>query len=180
MPTSIATSLGGQAPLQTTPPGSANSTPGPQPSNIPFLRQELHHHQHQHTHLHQHQHQHQSLLPAAPSATMFPPPLFKDIPKIGAVDSPFYRTGPALVGMSPYPYSSGILHPGLSGPTQFVPPSHLQSFVPKVNIQHNEEFNHAFINSSMFYRTFVMILYVNNIKEKKIYLMLFLFLFTSM
>lgn len=64
---------------------------------------------------------------------MFPPPLFKDIPKIGAVDSPFYRTGPALVGMSPYQYSSGILHPGLSGPTQFVPPSHLQSFVPKVN-----------------------------------------------
>lgn len=65
---------------------------------------------------------------------MFPPPLFKDIPKIGAVDSPFYRTGQALVGMPPFPYSSGILHPGLSGNTQFVPPSHLQSFVPKVNI----------------------------------------------
>lgn len=132
-PTSIPTSLSGQASAQTTPPGSANSNSGPQ-SNVPFLRQELHHHQHQHTHLHQHQHQHQSLLPAAPSASLFPPPLFKDIPKIGAVDSPFYRTGPALVGMPPYPYGSGILHPGLSGPTQFVPPSHLQSFVPKVNI----------------------------------------------
>ena len=59
--------------------------------------------------------------------------MFKDIPKIGAADSPFYRTGPAVLGMSPYPYSPGILsHPGLSGSTQFVPPSHLQSFVPKV------------------------------------------------
>ena len=59
--------------------------------------------------------------------------MFKDIPKIGAADSPFYRTGPAVLGMPPYPYSSGILsHPGLSGSTQFVPPSHLQSFVPKV------------------------------------------------
>jgi autism susceptibility gene 2 protein len=128
---STPTSMGG--PTQPTPPGSASNTPGPPQSNVPFLRQELHHHQHQHTHLHQHQHQHQSLLPAAPSASLFPPPLFKDIPKIGAVDSPFYRTGP-LVGMPPYPYPSGILHPGLSGPTQFVPPSHLQSFVPKVFI----------------------------------------------
>lgn len=128
-PTSVASSLSGQSPSQT-PPGSANAT---QQSNVPFLRQELHHHQHQHTHLHQHQHQHQSLLPTAPSASLFPPPLFKDIPKIGAVDSPFYRTGPAMVGMPPYPYPSGILHPGLSGPTQFVPPSHLQSFVPKVS-----------------------------------------------
>lgn len=133
VPTSTATSLSGPTSTQSTPPGSANSTPGPQ-SNVPFLRQELHHHQHQHTHLHQHQHQHQSLLPAAPSASLFPPPLFKDIPKIGAVDSPFYRTGPAVLGMTPFPYPSGILHPGLSGPTQFVPPSHLQSFVPKVNI----------------------------------------------
>lgn len=129
VPTSVAMSSSGQPTSQSTPPGS--STPGAQQ---PFLRQELHHHQHQHTHLHQHQHQHQSLLPAAPTASLFPPPLFKDIPKIGAVDSPFYRTGPAMVGMPPYPYPSGILHPGLSGPTQFVPPSHLQSFVPKVSI----------------------------------------------
>jgi autism susceptibility gene 2 protein len=121
--------MSNQTSSQSTPPGNTNA---PQQSNVPFLRQELHHHQHQHTHLHQHQHQHQSLLPAAPSASLFPPPLFKDIPKIGAVDSPFYRTGPAMVGMPPYPYPSGILHPGLSGPTQFVPPSHLQSFVPKV------------------------------------------------
>lgn len=100
----------------------------------PYLRQELHHHQHQHTHLHQHQHQHQHqpILPTAPAPTsaLFPPPLFKDVPKIGAGDSPFYRTG---LGMPAYPaYGPGLLHPGLSGPTQFVPPSHLQSFVPKV------------------------------------------------
>lgn len=133
-PTSMNNSISGNS-AQTTPPGSGNNTPGPPQGNGPFLRQELHHHQHQHTHLHQHQHQHQSLLPAAPSASLFPPPLFKDIPKIGAVDSPFYRTGPAIIGgMPPYPYGSGILHPGLSGPTQFVPPSHLQSFVPKVSI----------------------------------------------
>ncbi|XP_052562443.1 proline-rich protein 36 isoform X6 [Culex pipiens pallens] len=99
----------------------------------PYLRQELHHHQHQHTHLHQHQHQHQHqpILPTAPAPTsaLFPPPLFKDVPKIGAGDSPFYRTG---LGMPAYPaYGPGLLHPGLSGPTQFVPPSHLQSFVPK-------------------------------------------------
>jgi hypothetical protein len=139
---------------QATPPASANSsssTPAnpqsttptsqqqqQQPSNIPFLRQELHHHQHQHTHLHQHQHQHQALMPTTPSASIFPPPLFKDIPKIGAVDSPFYRTAP-LMGMPPYPYPSGILHPGLSGPTQFVPPSHLQSFVPKVSWGEREQ-----------------------------------------
>jgi autism susceptibility gene 2 protein len=144
--TSVATSLSNQTSSQSTPPGNTNA---PQQSNVPFLRQELHHHQHQHTHLHQHQHQHQSLLPAAPSASLFPPPLFKDIPKIGAVDSPFYRTGPAMVGMPPYPYPSGILHPGLSGPTQFVPPSHLQSFVPKV-INYSiyfilSPFNHHFL-----------------------------------
>lgn len=104
----------------------------------PYLRQELHHHQHQHTHLHQHQHQHQhqqSILPSAPPAPapLFPPPLFKDIPKIGAVDSPFYRTGG--LGMPSYPgYPPSLLHPGLSGPTQFVPPSHLPSFVPKVSL----------------------------------------------
>jgi len=143
---SIPTSSSSRPSAQATPPGSANNsnsasnsgsaptTPTAQQSasNIPFLRQELHHHQHQHTHLHQHQHQHQALLPGAPSASIFPPPLFKDIPKLGAGDSPFYRTAP-LMGMPPYPYPSGILHPGLSGPTQFVPPSHLQSFVPKVS-----------------------------------------------
>lgn len=121
---------------QNTPPGSANSISSqqqPPMSNLPFLRQELHHHQHQHTHLHQHQHQHQGILQSAQAGSLFPPPLFKDIPKIGAVDSPFYRTAP-LMGIPPYSaYPSGILHPGLSGPTQFVPPSHLQSFVPKVS-----------------------------------------------
>lgn len=92
-----------------------------------YLRQELHHHQHQHTHLHQHQ----SLItgPTVGTPALFPPPLFKDVPKIGAVDSPFYRTG---LGIASYPgYPPSLLHPGLSGPTQFVPTSHLQSFVPK-------------------------------------------------
>lgn len=47
-----------------------------------------------------------------------------------AVNSPFYRTG---LGMPSYPgYSPSLLHPGLGGPTPFVPPSHLPSFTPKV------------------------------------------------
>lgn len=142
IPTSSSSSSNSQQQQQqqNTPPGSANNNASQQQSspasNVPFLRQELHHHQHQHTHLHQHQHQHQGILPQAPTGSLFPPPLFKDIPKIGAGDSPFYRTTP-LMGMPPYSYPSGILHPGLSGPTQFVPPSHLQSFVPKVkNLKH--------------------------------------------
>lgn len=114
----------------------AGLTGVPPPS--PYLRQELHHHQHQHTHLHQHQ----QLLPAASPAPapLFPPPLFKDIPKMGAVDSPFYRTG--ALGMPPYPgYSPGLLHPGLGGPTPFVPPSHLPSFAPKVNYKSVSEYS---------------------------------------
>lgn len=135
VPTSNASSVANAIPTSSapssTPPGSANQAQQQSP-NLPFLRQELHHHQHQHTHLHQHQHQHQGIIPSAPAGSLFPPPLFKDIPKIGAGDSPFYRTAP-LMGLPPYSYPSGILHPGLSGPTQFVPPSHLQSFVPKVS-----------------------------------------------
>lgn len=129
---SVASAIPTSSAPSTSSPGSANQAQHPPNSNLPFLRQELHHHQHQHTHLHQHQHQHQAMLPTAPGGSLFPPPLFKDIPKIGAVDSPFYRTAP-LMGIPPYSYPSGILHPGLSGPTQFVPPSHLQSFVPKVS-----------------------------------------------
>lgn len=99
----------------------------PQP---PYLRQELHTHQHQHTHLHQHQ-QILSSAPPAP-APLFPPPLFKDIGKLGVGDSPFYRTG---LGMPAYPgYTPSLLHPGLSGSTPFVPPTHLANFVPKVRI----------------------------------------------
>uniref|UniRef100_A0A336N6Z6 CSON007905 protein n=1 Tax=Culicoides sonorensis TaxID=179676 RepID=A0A336N6Z6_CULSO len=61
-------------------------------NNQPYMRQELHHHQHQHTHLHQH---HQQIIPTVTpgQSTMFSTPIFKDIPKIGGVDSPFYRTG---------------------------------------------------------------------------------------
>lgn len=101
---------------------------GVPPPPSPYLRQELHHHQHQHTHLHQHQ----QILSGPPApAPLFPPPLFKDI-KLGAVDSPFYRTG---LGMPAYPgYSTqGLLHPGLSGSTPFVPPTHLPNFAPKVS-----------------------------------------------
>lgn len=95
-----------------------------------YLRPELHHHQHQHTHLHQHQ----PIIPtpaATPSAPLFPPPLFKDIPKMGAIDSSFYRTG---LGLPSYPgYSPSLMHPGIGGPTPFVPPTHLPSFAPKVS-----------------------------------------------
>lgn len=64
---------------------------------------------------------------------MFPPPLFKDIPKMGTVDSPFYRT--AALGVPPYPgYTASLLHPpGLAG-TPFAPPNHVTSFAPKVYI----------------------------------------------
>lgn len=97
----------------------------------PYLRQELHHHQHQHTHLHQHQ----QLIPTAAqsaSAPLFPPPLFKDIPKMGTGDSPFYRTG---LGMSGYPgYSPSLLHPSGLGGTPFAPPNHVTPFAPKVSI----------------------------------------------
>lgn len=106
------------------------------------MRQELHHHQHQHTHLHQHQHQ--SLLPTQQTSSLFPPPLFKDIPKIGAVDSPFYRTAPAMVSGIPYAYPSGLLH---QGSTPFVPPAHLQSFTPKVSyISKCEKFTENIFN----------------------------------
>lgn len=56
---------------------------------------------------------------------------FKDIPKLGSVESPFFRQN---LGMSAYPgYTPSLLHPGLTaGPTPFVPPNHLPSFQPKV------------------------------------------------
>lgn len=86
--------------------------------NPAFLRTEMHHHQHQHTHVHQHQGP--SLFP--------PPPLFKDIPKLGGVDSPFYRGN---LGLASYPgFSPGLLGPGLPS-TPFAPPSHLPTFTPK-------------------------------------------------
>lgn len=59
---------------------------------------------------------------------------FKDIPKLGGVDSPFYRQG---LGVPGYPgYSPGLMgHPGLTtGPTPFVPPNHLPTFQPKVSV----------------------------------------------
>ncbi|KAK5637809.1 hypothetical protein RI129_000010, partial [Pyrocoelia pectoralis] len=94
----------------------------------PYLRAEMHQHQHHHTHVHQHT---TSILPPPPpsASTLFPSPLFKDIPKLGSMDSPFYRQNMGLPG---YPsYSSSLLHPGLTGPTPFVPPNHLPPFQPK-------------------------------------------------
>lgn len=57
---------------------------------------------------------------------------FKDIPKLGSVESPFYRQN---LGMPNYPgYAPGLMHPGLTaGPTPFVPPNHLPTFQPKVS-----------------------------------------------
>ncbi|XP_019881497.2 fibrosin-1-like protein isoform X3 [Aethina tumida] len=109
----------------------------------PYLRTEMHQHQHHHTHVHQHT---TSLLPPQAASTLFPSPLkmspmdhlarrsqssFKDIPKIGSVESsPFYRQN---LGMSSYPgYTPSLMHPGLTaGPTPFVPPNHLTSFQHK-------------------------------------------------
>lgn len=99
-------------------------------NNPPYLRQELHHHQHQHTHLHQH---HQQIIPAVNQApnTIFSAPLFKDIPKIGGVDSPFYRTGISMPMYTAYPPT--ILHPTIgAAATQFMPQNSLSTFIPKV------------------------------------------------
>ncbi|KAM8718810.1 hypothetical protein ACLKA7_001509 [Drosophila subpalustris] len=116
-------------------------TQPPPTSSSTYLRQELHHHQHQHTHLHQHPQMlsaapmssANTILPQTPPtpAQIFPPPLFKDIPKIPAVDPQFYRGGiglpPGYTGYSP----AGLLQAGLGGPTPFMPPNHLTSFAPK-------------------------------------------------
>lgn len=59
--------------------------------------------------------------------SLFPPPLFKDMPKF---DSPFHRTG---LGVTYPGYGPSILHPPGLG-TPFVPPNHVTSFAPKVNL----------------------------------------------
>ncbi|XP_067211116.1 autism susceptibility gene 2 protein isoform X4 [Linepithema humile] len=92
-----------------------------------YLRTEMHHHQHQHTHVHQHT---TPLLPSAAATTLFPPPIFKDIPKLGGVESPFFRGNLNLSGYSGF--NTGLLHPGIGPPsTPFVPPNHLTTFAPK-------------------------------------------------
>ncbi|XP_063990304.1 autism susceptibility gene 2 protein-like isoform X3 [Diachasmimorpha longicaudata] len=92
----------------------------------PYLRTEMHHHQHQHTHVHQHT---TPLLPPPAATTLFPPPIFKDIPKLGSVDSPFFRGN---LNLSSYPgFNAGLLHPGMGPSTPFVPPNHLTSYAPK-------------------------------------------------
>jgi len=64
---------------------------------------------------------------------------FKEIPKLGGVDSSFYRQN---LGLTSYPgFSPGLLHPSLGGSTPFAPPNHLPTFTPKVyiiNIQRSE------------------------------------------
>ncbi|KAK9503465.1 hypothetical protein O3M35_010014 [Rhynocoris fuscipes] len=92
----------------------------------PYIRTEMHHHQHQHTHVHQHT---TPIIPPPPP-TLFTPPIFKELPKGTAVDSPFYRQ---TLGFTGYPgYSPGLLHPTF-GPTTtpFAPPTHLPTFTPK-------------------------------------------------
>ncbi|XP_076274162.1 tay bridge kinase isoform X8 [Rhynchophorus ferrugineus] len=115
----------------------------------PYLRTEMHQHQHHHTHVHQHT---TSLLPPPAASALFSTQLplspmdrlargtqssFKDIPKLGGVDSPFYRQG---LGVPGYPgYNPGLMgHPGLTtGPTPFVPPNHLPTFQPKSLTPHD-------------------------------------------
>ncbi|XP_074031929.1 tay bridge kinase isoform X2 [Leptinotarsa decemlineata] len=109
----------------------------------PYLRTEMHQHQHHHTHVHQHT---TSLLPPPAASSLYPSQLsmspmerlarrsqssFKDIPKLGSVESSFYRQNMGLPGAYPG-YAPGLMHPGLTtGPTPFAPPNHLPTFQPK-------------------------------------------------
>ncbi|KAJ8982541.1 hypothetical protein NQ317_005543, partial [Molorchus minor] len=87
----------------------------------PYLRTEMHQHQHHHTH---------SMSPMERLARRTQSS-FKDIPKLGGVDSPFYRQNLGLPGSYPG-YAPSLMHPGLAtGPTPFVPPNHLTTFQPK-------------------------------------------------
>ncbi|KAG5894293.1 hypothetical protein JTB14_007437 [Gonioctena quinquepunctata] len=108
----------------------------------PYLRTEMHQHQHHHTHVHQHT----TSFPTPTASTLYPSPLtmspmerlarrsqsgFKDIPKLGSMESSFYRQNIGLPGSYPG-YAPGLMHPGLAtGPTPFVPPNHLPTFQPK-------------------------------------------------
>lgn len=56
------------------------------------------------------------------------------MPKLGGVESPFFRGNLNLSGYSGF--NAGLLHPGIGPPsTPFVPPNHLTSFAPKVRLQ---------------------------------------------
>ncbi|BES97798.1 Hypothetical protein NTJ_10608 [Nesidiocoris tenuis] len=94
----------------------------------PYIRTEMHHHQHQHTHVHQHT---TPIIPPPPPGALFSSPIvnFKDMPKGGPVDSPFYRQS---LGFSGYPgYNPGLIHPTFGSATPFAPPTHLPTFTPK-------------------------------------------------
>ncbi|KAH8332297.1 hypothetical protein KR067_009294, partial [Drosophila pandora] len=112
-------------------------TPTPSTATT-YIRPELQHHQHHHTHHHQNQQMFSSTSPATiataqvTSGQLFPPPLFKDISKLTAVDPQFYRNG---IGMpTGYPgYSpTGLLHSSVGGSTPFATPNHLTSFASRV------------------------------------------------
>lgn len=61
---------------------------------------------------------------------------------MGAVDSPFYRTG---LGVPAYPgYSPSLLHPGGLAGTPFAPPNHATPFAPKVSQFHSYHFHILF------------------------------------
>ncbi|KAJ1531971.1 hypothetical protein ONE63_000608 [Megalurothrips usitatus] len=94
----------------------------------PYLRSEMHHHQHPHGHQHSHPSQHSALMGAAPLGSA-PLGSFKDVPKLGGIDSPFYRQNPLSLGSYPY---SGLPLPALGSSTPFAPPSHLPTFAQKV------------------------------------------------
>ncbi|XP_050521494.1 uncharacterized protein LOC126894483 isoform X2 [Daktulosphaira vitifoliae] len=109
----------------------------------PYLRTEMHHHQHQHTHVHQHTATplipsvaaatptmpNASAIQPAPNSALYPPPLFKEIPKLGGVDSPFYRQS---LLPSNYPgFTPSLLHSSI-GHTPFTPPAHVPTFTPKL------------------------------------------------
>ncbi|XP_034240214.1 autism susceptibility gene 2 protein-like, partial [Thrips palmi] len=97
----------------------------------PYLRTEMHHHQHQHPQLHPGASALGALGAPPQAPSVFPPPLFKDVPKLGGIDSPFYRQN--TLGLGSYPSYSGLPPlTALGNSTPFAPPSHLPTFTPKV------------------------------------------------
>lgn len=112
-------------------------TPTPSTATT-YVRPELQHHQHHHTHHHQNQQMFSSASPATiataqvTSGQLFPPPLFKDISKLTAVDPQFYRNGMGMPTGYPGYSPTGLLHSGVGGSTPFATPNHLTSFASRV------------------------------------------------
>lgn len=55
---------------------------------------------------------------------------FKDIPKLGSVDSPFFRGNLNISGYSGF--NTGLLHHGIGPSTPFVPSNHISQFATRV------------------------------------------------